>query len=375
VTILVAAVSGRALASAARRTGTEVIVADFFGDVDTRAMAAWVPLPGNLEEGIDLRGLAKMVDTWQMPVDGVVYGGGFESDPLLLHELARLAPLVGNAPEVVGELKDPHAFAALLGRLGLPYPRVSDRPMEGTVWLRKKRGGAGGTHIQHVRHAGLASDARFYYQEFAPGCPVSALFVADGRAARVIGFSEQWSAPSASSPYRFGGCAGPLPVTRDFASRIEAACSAIAASAGLVGLNSLDMLVHGDDVTILEVNPRPGATLNVFDDPAPGSSLWRAHLESVAGALPSEPFAPARNGRAATIVYASEELRVPAGVAWPPWVADIPGPLTVIPADAPVCTVIAEASDLATARERARRRGEAVLQWLEPLSQLFPETA
>jgi predicted ATP-grasp superfamily ATP-dependent carboligase len=375
VTILVAAVSGRALASAARRAGAEVIVADFFGDIDTRAMAAWVPLPGNLEEGIDLRGLAKMVDTWQMPVDGVVYSGGFESDPLLLHELKRLAPLLGNAPEVVGEVKNPNAFAALLGRLGLPHPRVSDRPMEGADWLRKKRGGAGGTHIRHAQHPSLASDGRYYYQEFVPGCPVSALFVADGRAARVIGFSEQWSAPTASSPFRFGGCAAPLPTSRDFATRIEAACSAIAAAVGLVGLNSLDMLVLGDDVTILEVNPRPGATLNVFDDPTTGLSLWRAHLESVAGALPAGPVPPARSARAAAIVYASETLRVAGSISWPSWVADIPVPLTVIPAHAPVCTVLAEAGDLATARERARQRGETVLQWLEPLSQRLPETA
>ncbi len=39
-----------------------------------------------------------------------------------------------------------------------------------------------------------------YYQERVEGRAVSALFVGNGSRARVLGFSEQWTAPIAAQP-------------------------------------------------------------------------------------------------------------------------------------------------------------------------------
>ena len=53
-TVLIASVSGRALAQAARRAGYGARVADLFGDDDTRAATEHVArLPGDLRDGVD----------------------------------------------------------------------------------------------------------------------------------------------------------------------------------------------------------------------------------------------------------------------------------------------------------------------------------
>ncbi len=52
-TLLIAAISGRALAAAARRAGYRPLVADLFRDIDTVALAERaVKLPGSLHDGI-----------------------------------------------------------------------------------------------------------------------------------------------------------------------------------------------------------------------------------------------------------------------------------------------------------------------------------
>src|SRR5438445_5015444 len=56
--VLIAALSGRALAVAARRAGYAPLVADLFGDTDMRAAAARsAKVPGDLEAGLDEDGL------------------------------------------------------------------------------------------------------------------------------------------------------------------------------------------------------------------------------------------------------------------------------------------------------------------------------
>lgn len=361
--ILVAALSGRALAAAARRTGETVMVADLFGDEDTRALAPWTRLPGDLASGVRRDGLREIADALPGPVDGIVYGAGFEQAPDLLHELSRRAPLLGNPPEVVTAVKEPFSLAALLARLGLRHPAVAAAPPPGGDWLYKRRGGSGGGHIRPAGVAPTPADPRDYCQERKSGDSVSALFVANGSGARVLGFSRQWTAPTHAAPYRYGGCAGPMELPKRLANRIEEGCDALAAATGLVGVNSLDLLVAGGDFVVLEVNPRPGASLDVFD--GPDLQLWDLHRRAVAGALPTRKQAlPSPGYRAAFVLYADRPRLVPPRLRWDDWIADRPAPSSVIPPDAPICTVLGEGADFAAARDLALRRADAILRSL-----------
>jgi predicted ATP-grasp superfamily ATP-dependent carboligase len=77
-------------------------------------------------------------------------------------------------------------------------------------------------------------------------------------------------------------------------SAVEAVCTAL----GLVGLVSFDFLLTDETAYLLEANPRPSATIDVFDD-AQGS-LFCAHLAACRG----EMAEAAQRRRAAAILYA-----------------------------------------------------------------------
>ena len=92
---------------------------------------------------------------------------------------------------------------------------------------------------------------------------------------------------------------------------------------GLKGLGSADFLVNGEDAYLLEINPRPGATLDIFDSEA--EPLLRIHLEAVLEQPASRrPLKLSRRPCAAAIVYATEPITVSQTMVWPDWSADRP---------------------------------------------------
>jgi predicted ATP-grasp superfamily ATP-dependent carboligase len=364
--LLIAAVSGRQIAQAARRAGYTPLVADFFADVDTQEVAhACRKLDGDIAHGFRrqtllgaLRDLAAQAPS---PILGFVYGAGFEDRPALLTSIAEHWPLLGNDASTVARLKTPESFFSELDRLGIPHPATaSRRPANDAGWLAKKRGGAGGSHIAPSRLTGTASNV--YYQKRVEGRAVSALFVANGSGARALGFSEQWTAATPRSPFRYGGAMRPAVLPQDMARQIASAVSRIAHSFKIVGLASADFLVNGKKALLLEINPRPGATLDIFD--AGTEKLLRLHLDAVReGKLPRAvvKFADAM---ASAIVYAPSGFAVPPGTVWPEWSADRPKPSEWIDKNRPICTVWARGSTRARAKRLVEERIYKILFWI-----------
>src|SRR5262249_52163677 len=123
--VLIAAASGRALAQSARRGGYLPLVADFFADQDTAALAhEVVRIEHGLARGMEadslLAAFARLSRSHQ-PI-GVVCGGGFEDRPQLLSRIGQHCRLLGNDAQTVARVKDPSAFAALCRDCNIPHP-------------------------------------------------------------------------------------------------------------------------------------------------------------------------------------------------------------------------------------------------------------
>ncbi len=361
--VLIAAVSGRALAVSARRGGYLPLVADFFGDQDTVAAAQGnVMLGGGFAQGFREQELMEALEclaSRHVPV-GIVCGTGFEDRPQLLARLAQCWRLFGNSADKVARIKDPLIFAALCRDCDIAHPRVSvSPPAARKSWMAKRRGGSGG------RHVAAASAKEFgdgvYYQSRVPGRPVSALLLADGVSAIVLGFSEQWACPTPRQPFRYGGAVRPADIAPSLAERLAESACRLAAALSLTGLNSADFMVDGDDFCILEINPRPGATLDIFE--ADGGSLFALHMGACAGDLIDD--APRLDGaKASAIFYADCDVIAPERFEWPNWSADRPNAGIAIKAGEPLCTVHAGAATGVEARALVDERLASVHMWM-----------
>ena len=123
---------------------------------------------------------------------------------------------------------------------------------------------------------------------------------------------------------------------------------------------SADFLDDGDAWWLLEINPRPGATLDVFDDAE--DPLLTRHLDALAdrSAPPPKPRRP----KAAEIVYAPFDAIAP-DADWPNWVADRPTRGAPIRAGAPFCTVSASGATVADAKATTSERSRRIQSWLQ----------
>jgi predicted ATP-grasp superfamily ATP-dependent carboligase len=367
--LLIAAISGRAIAQSARRAGFMPLVADFFADVDTQqAGHACHKLDGDIARGMQWeslsRALAALAAASPSPLLGLVYGSGFEDRPELLTRIAKSWRVLGNDAATVERLKDPESFFAALDRLGVAHPLTVSGPaarVEGGAWLVKRTGGAGGSHI------GVCAAARargtVYYQERVHGSAVSALFVANGDEARVLGFSEQWTAPSKRSPWRYGGAIRPARLAVAAKDAMVAAVEHVTSAFSIKGLASADFMVLGQSAMLLEINPRPGATLDIFDSAA--KPLLGLHLDAVMqGKLPQGKL-NLNGAMASAIVFARKPVSVPFTMSWANWAADKPNPGEIIDKNRPICTVWARAATKARAKSLVEARTREVLACIE----------
>jgi predicted ATP-grasp superfamily ATP-dependent carboligase len=365
--ILIVAPSGRALAAAARRAGYRPLVADFFDDADTRILAAANRrIAGDLQSGFDGPALIAVLETLangSAPI-GLVYGAGFEDRAELLDDLARRWALFGNPAEVVRKVKDPIALAALCTSLNIPHPEISaEMPEDSENWLVKSVGGSGGSHIARAQ-TWQGGDEPIYFQRIARGDPVSLLLLADGTNAQVLGASRQWPTPTRDEPFRFGGSLRPAGLSSGLEERLTRLAVAMVRACALRGLNSIDLLVEDEDFTLLEINPRPGATLDIFEDR--DGLLFQAHLDACLGRLPERPLR-FDGAAAAGIAYARRPIASMPQVDWPYWASDHQKAQSALQPHDPLCTVKARAASPRRARMLMDQRTNLILDKLDRL--------
>lgn len=349
--IAVAATSARALVAAANRAGFKAVAFDLFCDGDTQQLAAEaVPLRRLHGLEIDMDDFLQQLDIHVGHSVPIVLGSGFERRPDVIETLNEHYRLVGNSAEVLRQIKDPFSFDKLLTKIDIPHPRVfSGTAPEGLPLLEKAIGRAGGAHVRPASSLAIPSDG--YLQEWVEGATMSALFLADGQDIRLLAFSEQWCHGDKDCPYRYGGAAGPIAMPTPIENAVTAALGRLVRSVGLIGLNSADLIIRDDQWSLIEINPRPGATLDVFDH-APLPPLLQLHMKACEGDLPD--LAPLRPGtaygaRAASVFYApmSFEFRL---TSLPSHTADQPTFGTFIQEGEPICTMFGEGPTAVDAR-------------------------
>jgi uncharacterized protein len=408
--ILVVGSSGRVAAQALLQAGYTVDVFDCFGDLDTiKAARQWTLVP-DTENAPFLpshTALIPLVQEWKSrhPSGGILPTSGFESAPETLSALHALGDCLGNTAQSVQACKNPWEFAQICQQEGFhtpllfkqspftsPSPSHGARPdldsassqfdltlvrknpidpnlPEPQNWLQKKSGASGGSHVQRIdAEKANQLQAPFYAQHYIEGRALSALFLCEPNTTTVLSLQEQYLAPTHTTPYRFGGLVTDSTIPERAQDLLIHACKTLARRFKLIGLNGLDAIWDGTQLWLLEINPRPPASLALFS-PKEAACLFSAHIMAcwhnihpAANAIHHikphnsavsafEPlFTQYRMdylqnphnllNRGMAIVYANAQLSIPADFQFPPSCHDLPSLPRTFQAGDPVCSVV-----------------------------------
>ena len=362
--LLIVGGTARSAAWCAVRAGLRVAALDRFNDLDLLAVTERAFLWDAGDEQVE-RVVGELGIPW-------VYTGPLEHRPDLIDRCAAFAPLLGTPGDALRAVRDPLKLADVLrdfaesGREGSERLRVLDvRPSsdpppfaprdwawnprawdrEQGVWLLKPVESCGGYNIavwdeHEVDHPVLS--APHYFQRIRTnGGPC---FPGSVSAEATPGGIRWFGSCVTGPPQRLGSrppefrnelLCGPgftgswvVPLLEHLAERF-----------GLRGPFGVDVMRYAgepDEYAVVEVNPRPSASMDLFED---------AH----------GPFGTASAGPAAVrpgtrrcrrTVFARGDVRVGHLPVFGPfdrgWVADVPAPASLIPDRYPVCTVYAD---------------------------------
>ena len=355
--------TGRALAESAQRAGLSSVVIDAYADVDTRvATRCCKALVWNDEGPVD----AKYALQEYEDASGLVYGGGLEAMPDPLEPWYLAHKLYGNGIENIRNINNPWYFFKILDEIDIPSPKLRfDPPPAQSGWLIKRAGTTGGGHVRHWTGS-EAIGSRDYFQERLSGPVMSVLFLANGERAFIVGWNTQWTRPG---DFVWGGAINRALLNQEQQMALFTHVQSLVSILQLRGLNSLDFVLDDGEAKIIELNPRPGATLELYDeDFRHGLLYW--HLQACCGRLPEATDISSTKVRGSRIVFARTTMTIQTSEDWPAWCHDLPADGVVINRGEPVCSVMASGADSLSVVARLQRRVTEMEQRLTAFQQV-----
>lgn len=303
--------SARAAAQSALRAGFEVVTADLFADRDLISVTSATRID---DYPVDL-------PPWlaQCEADAWLYTGALENQPDLIDRMAQVKPLWGNQGAAIRAARDHSTLRAELSKTGLHYPEAfssgGDVPLTGE-WLAKTRRGSSGSGVWVLDSPAAWQRATQENAEIerrlTQGYPASAVFVLNGAHSMMLGVTQQLVGPALSGalPFQYAGSIHPCVLSEIALKQLANLQGLLANRLGLRGLVNVDLWIDGDRVSVLEVNPRYSASMELLER-ATGQSAIARHA-AVFGAdgrmTPGGDAAPGAVGK--LILFAKREVSI-----------------------------------------------------------------
>ncbi len=370
--ILVVGISVRAMVESAVHAGYPVTALDSFGDQDLRAQAQTYSLQREFAVRYSPRALYEAGR--QLGCAAVAYTSNLENHPEVLDLFAAHHRILGNSPQTIRSVRNFPDLFSRLGKAGFPVPEMISacepgKLNRGSQWLIKPLLSGGGHGVSFF-HGQKFAVRQHILQRYIPGKSCSASFVSNGRESVILGITEQLIGmdPFGARDFRYCGSVLPLPETLEapigdsILKQVRRLADFLTREFSLMGMNGFDFILDGDQVCLIEVNPRYTASMELVER-AYGLAIFDLHVQAVVNRrIPEFSLESLLNSRkffGKSILFSGNDGIVPEKLDWREWEAsDIPASGERIRAGSPVCTFLACRSTYdETLAELIRRAG------------------
>jgi predicted ATP-grasp superfamily ATP-dependent carboligase len=353
--ILLVGISTRALAQSAVNAGYQVVSLDFFGDSDQPPQAEVFSLVRDFHLPPTFINLARAARSLVNRVDHVVIESGLENDEVFF-SICPPEKILYNSHKTIKQVRDLRNLSSPLMDTGMCIPETffPGEPLPNKdKYLIKDSSHSGGMGVREWDGSTPIHPPKVL-QKRIDGILASAVFVADGKDALLVGITRQYAGVKelGAPTYAWGGNVAPFDEA-SLRGMVETAICSLTSAFGLVGLNGIDFIIHNEVPYLLEVNPRPPASFELFERLI-GINAFQMHVDACQGFLPEKlPDFQSGITYGKGIIYATHDIKIKDTQTWGSiGLADIPHKGEEIPAGAPVCTILRESSEIDTCWQR-----------------------
>ena len=261
--LVIAGASVRHLAVSAYSLGIDCVAIDFFGDSETQSASQCLTINTFDELGELLR--EKLTGNSRLMICG-----GLENHTRLLGVPSIsdrfLGPSLGN----IRRCKSPKVLIEFCKKHQISFPETSNQIPQSDFaqWIAKPYASAGGAGIRRLGQSAIASAC--YYQRLVPGESISAVYHCkqrENQSTRLIGATHQLLGRPGDQQrgFAYRGSIGPIELPEESAKEFHRIGNIVAAQFQMAGLFGIDFVVDGSQTTLIEINPRPTASCEIFE--------------------------------------------------------------------------------------------------------------
>lgn len=367
--------SARAAAQSAKRQGFEVVAVDLCADRDLLADC-------RAHYGLDDPSWPDVLNS-DYPNATLLLTGGMEHRSAWVdrcHSQSDRRAVTGTQLRSMRTLANWEEWAAF-AELGWPktipaanFGSISMNSMRSSNWLVKNLESGGGMGTTDFEEQGLPKNlGSTYLQERMPGETIGVTFLSSQVSSTFIGAMATWPPESNATVkrYVYRGSYGPIPLSKTNIDRLQRFAAIAGRESGLLGIWQADFLSHEGELTLLEINPRWSASMDLLDvgldlrlvekhDASVRGMMTSSAMEQLASRACEESLSSSERMWGKLIVYADRPCVIsgPQSEFWwlnrwtmdlsgeinRCWFADIPTAGTNIPAGGPILTVMTSGS-------------------------------
>ncbi|MDI6723212.1 MAG: ATP-grasp domain-containing protein [Methanobacterium sp.] len=370
--ILVVGTNTRPVACSAKKMGNTVYSVDYFCTSDLvkcsdylRCILSQLPYEtcGNYAEKYDSNLLHEYAYEVVDDVDYIFCSSG------AVPEKFPESKIIGN--KKIGHVEDKYKlYKSLKKKFNVPETFLISSYQEASQivdnnpdkkFIIKPVIGAGGKDIRRFEETTENSDfSRFMLQEVIKGESISASVLSTKEEAKTILTSMQLIGDSwLGQPDEFAYCGNIVPHKDD--PKIKKLAEDVIMELSLVGSNGVDMIDTGDEIYVIEANPRFQGTLECAEEVL-GINMFDAHFKASNGTLID---VPKPKGYAVKMVVFAKWRSIAGDLNFG-GVYDIPEKNVIIEKDEPAATVVESGKTLEEAIYNGKRTVEKVYGALNP---------
>ncbi len=273
-TIAIVGFSARAAAQIAKRSGFEVVAVDACADRDLICDCQSHYL-------LDDPDWPNALNVFY-PSAPLLLTGGMEHRTHLVERCHAVTSRCGSTAPQLRSMRslDNWATWAIGCDIGWPFTcrtwqevLHSEKLHRQQDWLMKPFQSAGGIGITELPSTNPFADdftkeqSIFYFQKRLPGEPIGVTFLTSEFGSTLVGATSAWL-PDAKSPgvnYAYRGSYGPVVLTDEQLSKLQRFARNVGNESGLLGLWQADFLCNEGELTLLEINPRWSASMDILE--------------------------------------------------------------------------------------------------------------
>ncbi|MCS5631946.1 MAG: ATP-grasp domain-containing protein [Pirellulaceae bacterium] len=362
--LLIIGASARAAVASARQSSWTIHAMDMFGDIDTRSQSNFHLLNDYPTDCLSLLS--------DIRPDAICVTGAMENYPNILQELATRTTLLAPAVDQIARMRDPSNLQSVLTSSNWQYPRTfaanEHLPDDETLWLTKPIASAAGQGIHPFDNTDLSSpEPTKIIQERISGRNISVSFLMHPSRTDLLGCTEQLLGHRElqASEFQYCGSIGPLHIPPSIQKKLQELGQFLQHEYSLRGLIGVDLILHDDQLWLIEINPRYTASMELFESQF-NRSMIQLHLDSFSkhpATFNRIDHANIHYGKA--VLFARETTQVPNDFQsiWQaalncqrPTVADLPPIGAIVEAGHPLFTIFAHSGSTAETRAKLHQQ-------------------